>query len=94
VYRCVDLKWARPEYLITGEGTKRHGSRWIAKDMTPLVYAASTEAIALKEAKQNFQRYGIKPHKNKPRVIVEIHVSLQKIVGLLAYENKGKRQSI
>jgi RES domain-containing protein len=83
VYRCVDLnQWARPENLITGEGAKIHGSRWMAKDITAVVYAASTDNIALKEAKHNFQRFGIKPLKNKPRLIVEINVSFQNVVAL------------
>ncbi len=83
VYRCIDLnQWARPENLLTGKGAKIHGSRWMAKNLTPVIYVASTETIALKEAKHNFQRFGIKPLKNKPRLIVEINVSFQHVVAL------------
>lgn len=81
VFRCVEPKWSRPEYLITGEGTKRNGGRWMRRKITPAVYASSTETIALKEANHNFTRYGFKP-RNKPRVLVEIELELSSIVSL------------
>lgn len=81
VYRCVTLRWANPAYLISGEGSIRNGSRWMMRGVTPVVYAASTEHIALKEAQSNFDRYGIKPKKH-PRVVVELEIRLSSIIDL------------
>lgn len=80
-YRCVTLEWARSAYLITGQGTLKYGGRWMTRSITPVVYASSTEGIALKEARHNFTRYGIQP-KQHPRVTVELDVQLQAVVPL------------
>lgn len=80
-YRCVPLQWARPEYLLSGQGTVRNGGRWMARQVTPVVYVASSDSIALKEARNHFSRYGIQPRKH-PRVIVELEVCLKAVVML------------
>lgn len=80
-FRCVEPRWPRPEYLITGEGTMKNSGRWMRKGIASAVYASASELIALKEAKHNFTRYGITPRR-KPRVVVELEVSLRSIVSL------------
>ncbi len=80
-YRCVQLQWARADHLLSGQGTQRYGGRWMARGVTPVVYAASSEIIALKEARNNFSRHGIKPRKH-PRVIVELELQLQSVINL------------
>ncbi len=80
-FRCVEPRWSRPEYLITGEGTMKNGGRWMQKGIASAVYASASELIALKEAKHNFSRYGITPRR-KPRVLIELEVSLRPLVSL------------
>ncbi|WP_221031659.1 RES family NAD+ phosphorylase [Actomonas aquatica] len=79
----MEPKWAHPKYLIAGVGTRIHGSRWMPRGVASAVYAASTEAIALKEARHNFSRYGIQP-RQKPRVLVEVDLRLSAVVALPA----------
>ncbi len=81
-YRCVGLEWARPEYLISGEGTRRHGGRWMQPNYCKVVHVASTEAIALKESRRVFNYYGIRKPGNNPRVSVELNVRLKHLIDL------------
>lgn len=81
-YRCVELQWARPEYLISGEGTRHTGSRWMQPNYCKVVHAASTEAIALKESKRVYSYYGIQKPRSSPRVSVELVVELNHVVDL------------
>jgi len=80
-YRCVTLEWGKPEHLIFGEGSRQRGSRWMAKGVTRVVYLASTEGIALKEARNNFAHYGIQPRQH-PRLVVEIAAELETVIDL------------
>lgn len=82
VYRCVALKWARPEFLINGEGTLRSGSRWMRPALTPAVYASSTEAIALKESRRPLKHFGIHRPSSAPRVVVEMMADLKIVADL------------
>jgi RES domain-containing protein len=82
VFRSVELKWAYPKYLISGEGTRQHGSRWIQPNYSRVVHAASTETIALKESRRAYDYYGIQKPKNNPRVSVELFVELQQVIDL------------
>ena len=82
LYRCVELEWARPEALISGEGSRRFGSRWMRPGLHRLVYGASTELIALKETRRGFSYYGIKKPRQNLRVTVEILASFSKVIFL------------
>lgn len=79
VYRCVELAWARPSYLVSGEGTRRFGGRWMSPGTTEAVHAATSEALALKESGGIFGNYGINRPRATPRVSVELTVSLSQI---------------
>jgi len=82
VYRCVEIKWAQSDYLISGEGTRHWGSRWMQPNYCRVVHAASTEAIALKESRSAYDYYGIQKPKNNPRVSVELIAKLHRLVDL------------
>lgn len=82
VYRCVELEWARPEYLISGEGTRHKGSRWMQPNYCKVVQAASTETIALRESRRVYEYYGIDKPKKSPRVSVEVHAQLSNLLDL------------
>jgi len=82
VYRCVDLEWARPEYLVSGEGTRHKGGRWMKPSYCKVVHAASTETIALKESRRVYDYYGIHKPKKNPRVSIEIHAQLSNLLDL------------
>lgn len=86
VYRCVAPKWARPEFLISGKGTLQCGSRWMRPGVTPAVYAASTENIALKESRRPYTHFGIKKPLSQPRVIVEMEAKLECVADLTSID--------
>jgi len=82
VYRCVAPQWAHPGHLVTGEGTRKTGSRWMRAGVTPAVYAASSESIALKESRRVVRYFGIKKPQNQPRVLVELQANLERVADL------------
>jgi RES domain-containing protein len=82
VYRNVELAWARPEHLVNGKGTRLHGSRWMRKGVTEMVHGASTEGLALKEARRPFDYFGIKRPRKRPRVSAEIHLRLGRVLAV------------
>ncbi len=86
VFRAVELEWARPEYLISGEGTRKHGGRWMYAGIAPVAHAAMTEALAIKESRRAFAYYGISKPRNNPRVSVEIEVKLKRVLRLSPVE--------
>ena len=88
VYRCVELKWARPAYLISGEGTLKEGGRWLAPQISRVVHASSTELTAMKESRAGFKYYGITKPRHVPRVSVEISLNLVNTVNLSALIEK------
>jgi hypothetical protein len=56
-------------------------------DVTPAVYAASTEAIALRESRRVIRHFGIKkPHK-QPRVLVELEAQLSRVADLTGIDD-------
>ncbi len=87
VHRCVELAWARSEYIVSGKGTRLSGSRWLCPQFNDAVYASFSEVIALKESRRSFAYYGIKKPRKKPRIIVEIHCSLQHVANLEKLES-------
>lgn len=85
VYRAVDLKWGKPESLLSGEGAFLHGSRWMLPHITRVFYAATTEAVAIKESRQNLAHFAIlQPARlaRKPRLVVEIQAHLRRVADL------------
>lgn len=86
VHRCVAVKWSRPEHLISGEGTKICGSRWMRPGVTPVVYASSTETVALKESRRPLKHFGIRKPRAAPRVLVELEADLEKVAELSAID--------
>ncbi|MCB1127796.1 MAG: RES family NAD+ phosphorylase [Verrucomicrobiae bacterium] len=82
VFRCVELPWARPAYLVSGNGTRQHGGRWIEPGVTEVVHAATTEALSLKESRGVFAYYGIRRPGNTPRVSVELELRLGRVLNL------------
>ncbi|MEO0795418.1 MAG: RES family NAD+ phosphorylase [Verrucomicrobiota bacterium] len=93
-YRCVSLRWARPQHLISGEGSRRFGSRWMRQAHTAASYAATTDFLALKEAKQTYGRFGIKKPISSPRVLVELTLKLDRCLDLQPLDGSGRLPSI
>jgi len=86
VYRAVDLKWAKADKLIFGEGARLYGSRWMRRGITPIFYGASTENIAIKESRHNPRHFGIKTGRleKKPRILVQIHARVAPVADVAA----------
>ena len=83
VYRCVSPKWAHPDVLVDGKGSFKTGSRWMRPGVSPAVYAATSELIALKESRRTVDHFGIpSPKKNAPRMIVQLDAKLEGVADL------------
>lgn len=82
VYRCVIPRWARPEHLVSGKGALKFGGRWMRAGVTPAVYAATTESVALKESKGTFAHFAITRPTAGPRVIVDLEAALDRVFDL------------
>lgn len=50
--------------------------------ISPAVYAATSESIALKESRRLMGHFGIRKPGKAPRVLVEIHVELENVADL------------
>ena len=94
LYRCVELEWARPEYLISGEGTWHRGSRWMRPGLCRVVHAASTERIALKESRRVYRYYGIRKAASRPRVSIQLTAKFCCLADLTGYEGNCHVPSI
>lgn len=88
VYRCVELQWARPEYLVSGEGTRKRGGRWMRPGFERVVHASLSESLALKESRRGFDYYHVRCPKQTPRVSVQIAVDLRRVADLKSIEER------
>ena len=77
-YRSTTPEYAKVDDLMTGEGSRLHGSRWNPPGIAA-VYASFTPATAMEESLAHFRYYGIPFHAAMPRVFVAIKAQLAKV---------------
>jgi RES domain-containing protein len=81
-FRSVELAWAHPDDVISGEGTRLKGGRFAAKG-TRAVYASLDEETATREATARKARLGGKAQialKDYPRLTYVISIAAKKCV--------------
>lgn len=81
-FRSVNLEHAKPEEIISGEGSLRHGGRWNAPETFPVIYSSTRPGTAAEEAFQLATDYELAPDDLKPRVICGIDSDLARVVDL------------
>ncbi len=90
-YRSTTPEYAQEDDLITGEGSRLHGSRWNPPGIAA-VYASFTPATAMEESLAHFRYYGIPFHAAMPRVFVAIKAQLAKVLDLTEGANRKRLQ--
>jgi len=83
-FRSVELKWGHPDDVISGEGTKAKGGRFVAEGMRA-VYASLDEETATREATVRKVRLGGASQiqlKDYPRMTYVIGIELSMCVDL------------
>lgn len=83
VFRATTLEFARSEKLIDGKGAYRHGSRWCAPRAFRCVNFSTAEKTALDESHANSIYYGFDKAVLHPRVVVNVSLTLRKVLNLL-----------
>jgi RES domain-containing protein len=81
-FRSVELAWAHPDDVISGEGTRLDGGRFAAKG-TRAVYASLDEETAMREVTARKTRLGGKAQillKDYPRLTYVIAIEAKKCV--------------
>jgi RES domain-containing protein len=81
-FRSVELTWAHPDDVTSGEGTRLNGGRFAAKG-TRAVYASLDEETATREATARKTRLGGRAQielKDYPRVTYVISIEAKKCV--------------
>jgi len=88
-YRSATPEYAQQTDLLTGEGSRLHGSRWNPPGIAA-VYASLTPETAMEESLAHFRYYGIALHVAMPRIFVAVamQVKLSKIVDLTEGSNR------
>ncbi len=81
-YRCVRMKYAMGDDLMSGAGSVRHGGRFTRPGGSATVYAATDALLAVAEALENYGRQSRQPWQVSPLVIVAVKTRLKRVLDL------------
>ena len=85
-YRVTTLDYPRPQNILDGEGSYRHGGRWNAPRSFRAVYGSPEDTVAVAESHATADYLQIMTPFRVPRLLVAIELSLQAVVDLRAEE--------
>lgn len=85
-YRCACLDFASSGKVISGEGTRKYGARWMAPGHERVVHLSTTEMTAIRESKGHFARYGLDAVKPEPRVLVALELETGNLLDLFRFD--------
>jgi RES domain-containing protein len=83
-FRSVALEFAKPDQLVSGEGSRIYGGRWNAPGSFPAVYSSTKPGIAADEAFHLAANFELSPDDIKPRVTCGIEWRLSSVIDLTA----------
>ena len=81
-FRSVELEFATPEHVLSGQGSLLFGGRWNAPGLFPVIYSSTRPATALDEAFQLAADFELSPDDIKPRVTCGIEWALSSVIDL------------
>jgi RES domain-containing protein len=87
-WRFQDADFPRSDQILSGHGAYLNGGRWNGIKQFPAVYGSTDEHTAIDESNARAKRYGIVVR--KPRVVVAIHLQLQRVLDLTDAEVRRK----
>ncbi|MCE2966700.1 MAG: RES family NAD+ phosphorylase [Phycisphaerales bacterium] len=82
VFRAVKPAYASLEDLLSGAGSRVHGSRWIAPGTLAVLHAAGTPEGAVREALAQYRRYGVKLPDALHLVLRGVRLRLRRVLDL------------
>jgi RES domain-containing protein len=81
-FRSVALEYAKPEEIMSGEGSLKFGGRWNAPGTFSVVYASTRPGTAVEEAFHLASEYEFVPNDLKPRLTCGIEWKLARVLDL------------
>jgi RES domain-containing protein len=81
-FRSVDLAYAAPAHVLSGEGSLKAGGRWNAPGAFPAIYSSTRPGTAIEEAFQLAADFQLAPDDLKPRVTCGIEWDLASVLDL------------
>lgn len=81
-YRFASAKWGDLSVFLTGKGTLRFGSRWLAPGIAPAVYASLSPETALRETLAQQTRFGLPAWQAMPLLVRGVSVEVEQVVDL------------
>lgn len=88
-YRCVRVKYAMGDDLMSGAGSAQHGGRFTRPGGSATVYAATDVLLAVAETLANYARQQRQPWQVSPLVIVAVEARLERVLDLTTEVNRG-----
>lgn len=81
-FRSVDLAYASPASVLSGEGSLKAGGRWNAPGAFSAVYSSTRPGTAVEEAFQLAADFQLAPDDLKPRITCGIEWELSSVLDL------------
>jgi RES domain-containing protein len=81
-FRSVDLAYASPAHVLSGEGSLTAGGRWNAPGAFLAIYSSTRPGTAIEEAFQLAADFQVAPDDLKPRVTCGIEWNLSCVLDL------------
>ena len=78
-FRSVDLAYASPAHMLSGEGSLKAGGRWNAPGAFPAIYSSTRPGTAVEEAFQLAADFYLEPDDLKSRVTCGIEWELSSV---------------
>ena len=91
VYRSATPEYAKEGDLLTGEGSRLHGSRWNPSGVAA-IYASLSPETAMEESLAHYRFYSIPIRTAMPRMFVAIKVQLTSVLDLTVGVNRRRLQ--
>lgn len=81
-FRSVQLEFARPDHVLSGQGSLVYGGRWNAPGSFPVIYSSTRPGTAVDEAFQLAADFELAPDDIKPRITCGVEWKLSSVIDL------------
>lgn len=82
VFRAVEPRFATSGDLVSGEGCRIHGGRWVPSGLCRAVHGSLEPVTALEESLATQRYYGISDRESLPRIVTAIDLDLAIVLDL------------
>jgi RES domain-containing protein len=81
-FRSVDLAYASPAHVLSGEGSLKAGGRWNAPEAFTAVYSSTRPGTAVEEAFQLAADFHLMPDDLKPQITCGVEWEISSVLDL------------